>query len=423
MTRTHSAIPILLLLWTLATSTVMAQRPVEELRDVALEKIAAMEIEFQSRLAAAIRQLRRIDPNKDTPNARTVRETLAPWAGVFSDRFKDALRTQKNKMVRRNLIRIMGMEGSPTSAEGLLEFLGDQDDAYIIRTLSNMAEPGPRVTQELLRIANGTRPMKIDARAEAIRGVARHGHPDARSISTGLLKTRNPPEIEVAALDALALLGKPERGDIQLVCDLSRDTTRSNAPRAAALRCLGSFPSNLDSLRALHDALKTEPELILASLDALASIGSKGTSKNYILAVAREHSDEDVRRRAAVVLSDLGIYTGARELVKDLERYAQGRPRDASAHQDVGHAFYELHAWPNAIDWFEKALRISRITGRSELRLWIARCRAQLGQYSKAKDELQKAGLRRFDTLADDPAFAGMKNDARYAPLFDEEEN
>jgi tetratricopeptide (TPR) repeat protein len=222
-----------------------------------------------------------------------------------------------------------------------------------------------------------------------------------------------------SAAMAISLVSNDPRGDADLLRAAAAETSRSLPQRAACIRALSAFPQSIQSLRTLHDSLSGELPLINAALDALSVVGDKNTSKNYLLKLVKDHPDEEVRVRAAIVLSELGVSDGAAVLISDLKRAAEDRAKEPELRRAVADRCYQLHAWQLALEWYEKTLLLNRgYSSRAELKVWAARCRARLGQFDKAKADLKEAGYDNFNSLVDDPAFAVMRQDPRYEPLF-----
>jgi HEAT repeat protein len=393
--------------------------PLEVLRKEARQRIQQMEAQFELSLASAARMLSRVAPDDDSPVFRAVLKELLPWAGVFPEKFLAQIKSNSSDRTRQNLIRILAHEGSTASADALLSLLPGQDDGFVLVTLGNMADPGPRAKNLIWSLASTESTSAIPVRAEALKALARMKDRRVLELARSLLTKGAAEPLGSSAAVALALVSNDPRGDADLLRTVAAESTRALPQRAACIRALGAFPQSIQSLRTLHDSLSGELPLINAALDALSVVGDKNTSKNYLLKLVKDHPDEEVRVRAAIVLSELGVSDGAAVLISDLKRAAEDRAKEPELRRAVADRSYQLHACQLALEWYERTLLLNRgYSSRAELKVWAARCRARLGQFDKAKADLKEAGYDNFSSLVDDPAFAGMRQDPRYEPLF-----
>jgi HEAT repeat protein len=402
-------------------STLPAQQsrePLERLRAIAHKRIQQMEVQFDARLLEAARILSRVAPEEDSALYREARKDLLPWVAVFPEKFLGAIRASNQERSRQNFIRIMAAEGSVPSAEALLSLLPGKDDAFVLRAVGGMTDPGAKARNVIFGLLSNETPAFAPVRAEALIALARMKDPRVVEFARGILQKPAAEPLGAAAAEALAEVSSNAKADGDLLRTVARDSARPLSERAAALRSLAKFGGGLDNLRALHDSLEDHIDLVHAALDSLATVGDKNTSKNYLLKLTRDHASEEIRVRAATVLSDLGVYDGARALTKDLQAVAEERGKDTDAHRAVADRYYQLHAWPLALDWYEKAFTLSRFSGKAEIKVWAARCRARLGQFDKARANLKEGGYDHFAQFAEDPAFDRMRMDPRYEPLF-----
>lgn len=393
-------------------------RPLEVLRAEARTQIQRMEVQFDLALREAVRSLARIAPDEESSLARSIREQLLPWAGVFPAKFIAQIRESSNDRARQNLIRILAAEGSPSSANALLSLLGGKDDAWIVSRIGFMEQPGSECRAAIHALANGERESAPDVQAAALRSLARLKDRRTLALARGVLERASTEELSIAAAEAMAMSFTDGRADSEILRIVARDPSKPATVRAAAVRALASFPQSLDNLRTLHDSLDDATPVVKAALDALARVGDRSTSRNYLLKIVREHSEEPIRTQAAIVLSGLGIYDGAQLLVRDLRRQADERPREPELQRALADQYYQLHAWPLALESYGKAASARGFAAQSEVRYLMARCRARLGQFDRARADLTAAGYDSFHTLAEDPAFEQMRQHPRFAPLF-----
>ena len=102
-----------------------------------------------------------------------------------------------------------------------------------------------------------------------------------------------------------------------------------------------------------------------------------------------------------------------------MRKQADENRRDDGAQREAARAYYRLDAFEDAYTYFERAIAHANPARRYSLRIWLGRCRAQLGQFDRAAKKLREAGYASFRTFADDPAFEAMRKHPKWSRAFE----
>jgi len=108
MIRTPSVVlPLLALLAGPHFAQDPSERPIEELRETALAKVAEMKGEFERVFAETSRVLSLGGVGEDSPGIVAARARLGAWAIAFPDRLAAALGDSPSAGLRRQLARVL----------------------------------------------------------------------------------------------------------------------------------------------------------------------------------------------------------------------------------------------------------------------------------------------------------------------------
>jgi tetratricopeptide (TPR) repeat protein len=212
--------------------------------------------------------------------------------------------------------------------------------------------------------------------------------------------------------------------DVALLIKTSQD---DKDPRvtAEAIRLLGRYPGRDEALRVLHDTLvKDDATMSSAALDALEmkDVVNSETSPRYLLDAVQPSSPlpPSLKERAARLSSKLKNYKPARVLAKPYSEAAERTPRDANAHVALGDVYKRLGSYDDAINAYKKAESVAPGNAgglKGNIRDQMARCYALKGEFENARKRL--GTYRNLSAFADDPDFAEMKANPKYAALFE----
>ncbi len=307
---------------------------------------------------------------------------------------------------------------SPTElSEQLYPILLDKNDkrvATVIVLLGHLGSEASRAPLMAL-LADSSR---TDVYAAALTALARLGD---ESVHEALLNglTASSPQIRIAALEGLGLLGRPQ--DAKDVVKLLQD---SNAKVViSALHALAPMASNITAMKGLHDVLKSEnEEFVRIAAQVLGRIRNKSLSAAPLRRVVSDDKRPwELRVEVAKILfRDFDDRTGLNELSKAFKIQIARNSRNAQAQAAFGDFLASFPSWAEAARRYEAAINLSKNKAvRSNLRIRLARCYAHLGKTSKAATQLERSNLGKdWSSLADDPAFESLRKSRKYGPRF-----
>jgi len=395
----------------------------EKLRDEAQARVEEMGAEFKSSFEEALPILTLIPVDSDSQRAASIRTELTPWASVFHADFIGGIKASAGNHVRGHLALILAKASPPKGAEGLLALFGTEGpelDLLAIRTVGAMSDPGNAAREQLAALATRTE-LVAETEGAILTAMASTRAPGAAAAARRRIDNpAAPPAVRACALTALSIVGTSPRDDMRLIVKELQQPDVAKPVRIAALRALSRYEEGHENRRALHDALEDiDMAIVAAALDALEVVANKDTSKRPLLKLVKSGADLGLRERAARILVRLGSVQGARHLVEPIRKHADENRRDDGAQREAARAYYRLDAFDDAYTYFERAIAHANPARRYSLRIWLGRCRAQLGQFDRAAKKLREAGYESFRTFADDPAFQVMRKHPKWSRDFE----
>ena len=402
--------------------------PLEVVLQHAREKLRTLRKEFDEILKKAEPLLSWTGNANEAGRQRAAKE-LEPWVGAFPEIFAQRLAAARSDALKKNLIEVLAASGEPAAAPplaGLIGTQGEELDALIVSCLGKLGNPD--ISDRLIALA--TQPPTPELQAAALVALARLGHSEAQELAAEALRvTQNPDGTETpgstevvvrsAAVEALGIVSPDNRDAAALVVKAARHDPDMGV-RGAALRALQAFPSHYDAKRTLNDAASSEdPRLVAAALDALEVVATRDWSGSALMKAVEGKFEMTLRVRAARLLLKLGDPAGVRLLVKPYKEAADRASRDEAQQRYVADQYKELGDWEDALDYYERALRAlgPRRDNKPNL-ISIAKCQAMMGNFREARKSLTKAGYKTFGSFANDEEFQAMKEHPSFRDLF-----
>ncbi len=412
-----------LLLFALLVSVAVAQEvvPLEALREAGTEKVKAMRATFDNELALALRIWAEVPAGDEPPALAKANSSITQWVSGFAGPLLQALCKQSNPLLRERMLQLLRSSGSRellqparellkgpepwarTVGISILGTVGAAEDGQRLATLlASVPEPS---ADEIARILEALACMKAAEASAAAR--ARIAHPHAT--------------VRLAALQALATLHLSPREELPFFVRAVQDDA-DIVVRTGALRALCAYGENLDALKLLHEQVRgVDPALAAAALDSLEKCASKDTSKSHLMEALGGPGPLAFKERCAKLLAKLGDPRGARLLTKASRDTAAATPRDPDLQIAAGDQLKRLGALADAIDFYKKAVDLLKAGQKYRARVPWARALALQGRFEDSWD-LLKPDYRNLTGFADDPDFADMRRNARWAPLFSQED-
>lgn len=398
----------------------------EELMREADAAVAAQKSKIAETVNAALTVFR--NTRSDAGEIALVRARVGELGPAAVPNLLTALESEKSGPAVREIADLIAEIDDESAVPALLRFSRGKNELradHAMRALGRLAPPDRAA--ELLEITLATTSDRV--RAAGVVALAQQGYEPARplweeSITSASARVRR------AAVQAFGLAGKAsdvKRLEVALTDD-------DDKVAVATIPALGQIAERHRSNRALtivHEAMARDDEdFVIAGLDVVEQL-KNSTSKSHLKRLvddlggekpARRFKDqEELRKRAAIILFQLGVSYGRDELAEPYRKAIRARPRRARAEwQSLSKLYFEFGDWKSTIDAAEKALKKLENSGqRFEIMLRIARSQAQLGKFGKAQKTLREAqGAPPWPDLANDPYFEEMRQDRRYRKDF-----
>lgn len=401
-----------------------AERPLEELREIARTKVLEMKAEFEKDLAEISRILGGLDPSQiDSRQASEARKRLAAWLPAFPDSIVAALGKSTGNL-REHLALVIMASRNPRLAGPLLDLVGTADPALDVLVVEvagflGAAVESPRVVA--LASAAGTPPPLLGA---ALLAAARLKADEAAPLAREHLDHPEP-DVRIKALKALAETQASPKEDAAAVIEAAQKDAEPKV-REEATRLLGRYPGRDEVLRVLHDSVSgSDPALAEAALAALETkdVASRETSGKYLADAVKGSLPMTLKIRAARLLAiRLGDPSGARVLAKGARDAAEKAPKNVDLQMAAGDQYKDLGAYDDALNFYRRAEAIYLADFKFKARLAQGRCLALQGKFEDARRKLA-VDYRNLSGYADDSDFQEMKADPRYRHLFEPETN
>ncbi|MCE9595734.1 MAG: hypothetical protein K8S98_16210 [Planctomycetes bacterium] len=388
---------------------------------------------LQQRLGSDVKdKVARLEPNERVAKAADLERAIADVAALGSEAApllvpyldpgaqppaRDSVRA---KRVAEALVR---MDTTPVT-EALLAALdkfGDDGRKNVLVVLETSKEPDrvrPKVAA-LFRDAHG------QVKGAALRALFALGAANDEAFVKEVLLGADP-ELTRLTLRALADGRQPALLD-------SVETLLADTKRAAPL-----LTDVIGYLRAVKDSLRDKDVLAFAKLanvqelevekrsvvlDVLPSLVDKLTPElKKTLERASESRDRKARESAFVARVCLGDKSARKDLMLEYDERIKKNDRWAPAFGERAEILYRIRDYDAAVKDYNNAIVVGKNdpTPRPEYYVGLARSYAMLGRLKEASEWLERAPIT-FDelkALADDPAFAKLRDHAKYGAVF-----
>jgi tetratricopeptide (TPR) repeat protein len=343
---------------------------------------------------------------------------LVPYLdpGATTDE-RDLLRARR---VAGALTRMDTSAVTGTLLDGLARFAAE-GKKNVLRVLEVSKEP-ERVRP---RVAETFRASEGDVKGAALRALFALGAAaDSAFVKEVLLASD--PELARLALHALAEGRQPALLD-------AVTTMMDDAPRCAVLvsDLIGYLTAVSGSLRdkdvLAFARLSIVPELDadrrVAVLEAVPTLVDKlAPDLKKLLDRASDSRDRRVREAALVARVCLGDKGARKDLLVEYDERVKKSERWAPAWGERAQVLYRIRDYDSAMKDFQTAVALGRTdpTQRPEYFVGAAKCCAMLGKLKDASEWLERAPitLEELKSLANDPAFAKLREHSKYGAVF-----
>ena len=375
----------------------------------------------RSRFLGLVQMMKLEGDGAEMRRIRARREAAGLGFGVIPAVIETLTKTKNWHLARQlglTLIEMRKMERATADeiAAPLRELIDAGEAVQVATAIQTLGNVGDTASAAAIKIKFGHESK--DVRAAVVLALARLGAPGCNELYETAAGDEEP-LIRWAAARAYRLCGRhPE--DARIMIALTGDSDLD--VKMAALRSLERIALNSKAIGVLHDTLAgTSPDLIEVAIEVIERIGRKELSGRHLMTVVKRTEVEwDLRVRAARAMYRLGSKDGMDELTKSFKANIARNPKGVTARESLAAFYVEFEAWDEAAKAYKRALQNSRRgMEQNRLRLELARCYARDGSFKNAAKYLRQTGRDNvWRDLANDPAFAEMRKDRRYAKQF-----
>lgn len=254
-------------------------------------------------------------------------------------------------------------------------------------------------------------------KAEILVALASRGVPEAKPLILEAFK--NPSNtIRFAAMSGASLM-KLENA-IPFLVDLLQE--KSEGVRKKAFEALQKFNGS-SFLPFLHDLLLPENSNPIA-LEVLQLISEKSDDSSLqplrqyarTLLKRKNRGERELFEETVFILNRMGDESLNNDLLEEPVKELKKNPTSYWNVYRIGNIYYRLSKYKLAISWYNKAVSVARIPNefRSHIYTELARCYSLLGDVKKALEFLEKAQLKDYSILNEDPDFENLRKNGRF---------
>ena len=235
-------------------------------------------------------------------------------------------------------------------------------------------------------------------------------------------------DTEMAAMALEALASSFHQGAAAKVRQLLEDPRRASNVSAGILAYYRACPDSLGSEEALAlvqlaaypntpDSRRIEILEALSNFDVHPSSDLRAAMQPLV-----SHRDQEINVAAQVALTILGDRNARKALLRECDDYVDKNENWANAYSKRAAIYYRIREYSSAIKDYKKAIKLSENDPlpSEDNHVGLARCYARQNKFKDASQTLDDAPLplKRLQALADDPAFAELREHPKYGKVF-----
>ncbi len=348
-------------------------------------------------------------------------EAVAPLKKLLND---------ENYQLRKLAVTTLGKINPPGIGQDLLKHLDDPSTEVKFATydaLVDVADSDIRrsLQARLDRLAGGLDeitpdPIQLKEIERTLTTLGAIGDGEVINDLRDLLRKTTHLRVEQATENALlAIMGRVRKtGDRSMLAAI-RPILKSNKSRLKkeALRVARDLKDG-GALPDIYPILESGDQgLMKLSVQTIAAIADP-SSRSKLRVMLRPGTPQSVVVEAAYALAKIGDYSGMDKVTAPSRQLLQRDRNNGDAMVELGNVYKRLEKHTEAINWYRKALKSSRIYNRSEVKYRLAATYSLQNQnLNNAKAHLQQSmaeGYKGKDPNLD-PEFENLRN--QFGPL------